>query len=56
MIKLTIAIHRVPNLNPFKIPAIHIFNNRYLEFQHPAYLLCYFIHPLYRGLYNLKLL
>ncbi|RHZ51352.1 hypothetical protein Glove_480g14 [Diversispora epigaea] len=49
MIKLTIAIYRLSNLNPFKTPAIRIFNQRYMEFQHPAYLLCYFLHPLYRG-------
>ncbi|CAG8617424.1 11139_t:CDS:2, partial [Diversispora eburnea] len=47
MIKL-IAIYRLSNLNPFKRLAIRIFNQRYTEFQHPAYLL-YFIHILYRG-------
>ncbi|RHZ69728.1 hypothetical protein Glove_279g1 [Diversispora epigaea] len=49
IIKLTIAIYRLSNLNSFKTPAIRIFNQRYMEFQHPAYLLCYFLHPLYRG-------
>ena len=52
MIKLAIAIYQLSNLNPFKILTIHVFNVRYIEFQHPAYLLCYFIHPQYRGLYN----
>jgi len=52
MIKLAVAIYQLLNLNLFKILAIHIFNNHYLEFQHPAYLLCYFMHPQYRGLYN----
>ncbi|EXX67153.1 hypothetical protein RirG_117030 [Rhizophagus irregularis DAOM 197198w] len=50
MIKLAIAIFRLPSSNPFKASAIQIFNRRYLEFQHPAYLLCYFLHPYYRGL------
>ncbi|GBC23318.2 ribonuclease H-like domain-containing protein [Rhizophagus irregularis DAOM 181602=DAOM 197198] len=50
MIKLAIAIFRLPSSNPFKASAIQIFNHRYLEFQHPAYLLCYFLHPYYRGL------
>ncbi|CAG8723620.1 14146_t:CDS:2, partial [Funneliformis mosseae] len=50
MIKLAIAIFRLPSSNPFKASAIQIFNTRYLEFQHPAYLLCYFLHPYYRGL------
>ncbi|CAG8744852.1 14165_t:CDS:2, partial [Funneliformis mosseae] len=49
MIKLAIAIYQLPNLNPFKIPAIHVFNVCYIEFQHPAYLLCYFIYSQYRG-------
>ncbi|CAG8485394.1 15373_t:CDS:2 [Rhizophagus irregularis] len=50
MIKLAIAIFRLPSSNPYKVSAIQIFNRRYLEFQHPAYLLCYFLHPYYRGL------
>ncbi|CAB5360578.1 unnamed protein product [Rhizophagus irregularis] len=50
MIKLAIAIFRLPSSNPFKASAIQIFNHRYLEFQHPAYLLCYFLHSYYRGL------
>ena len=50
MIKLAAAIFSLSDLNEFKTSAIHIFNNRYIEFQHPAYLLCYYIHPLYRGL------
>ena len=56
MIKLAVAIYRLPNSNPFKNPTIHIFNNRYIQFQHPAYLLCYFLHPQYRGLYLFFLL
>lgn len=51
MIRLAIAIYRLPSSNPFKASAITIYNQRYIEFQHPAYLLCYFLHPLYRGIY-----
>ena len=54
MIKLAVAIFRLPVSNPFKISAIHIFNQRYTEFQHLAYLLCYFLHPLYKGLFYFK--
>ncbi|CAJ0760890.1 580_t:CDS:2, partial [Entrophospora sp. SA101] len=49
MIKLAVVIFKLLDSNQFKTSAIHIFNNRYIEFQHPAYLLCYYIHPLYRG-------
>ena len=51
MIKLAVAIFRLPSSNPYKSSAIQIFNRRYLEFQHPAYLLCYFLHSHYRGMY-----
>ena len=54
MIRLAIAIYRLPSSNPFKASAITIYNQRYIEFQHPAYLLCYFLHPLYRGIYLFK--
>ncbi|CAG8676269.1 6518_t:CDS:2, partial [Funneliformis mosseae] len=49
MIKLAIAIYRIPNSNPFKSYAIQIFNQRYIEFQHSSYLLCYYLHPFYRA-------
>ncbi|CAG8822037.1 3983_t:CDS:2, partial [Gigaspora margarita] len=49
LIKLAIAIIRLPEINTFKIPAIHIFNRRYEEFLHLLYILAYFIHPQYRG-------
>jgi hypothetical protein len=49
MIKLANSIYNLPASNPFKASAINIFNTRYIEFQHPAYLLCYFVHPFYRG-------
>ncbi|RIA86065.1 hypothetical protein C1645_878911 [Glomus cerebriforme] len=42
-------IEKLPSSNPYKSAAIQIFNRRYLEFQHPAYLLCYCLHPYYRG-------
>lgn len=48
MIKLAVAIFRLPSSNLYKSAAIQIFNRRYLEFQHPAYLLCYCLHPYYR--------
>jgi len=56
MIKLAIAIFRLPSSNPYKASAIQIFNRRYLEFQHPAYLLCYFLHPYYRGICYFQLI
>ena len=49
MIKLAVAIFRLPSSNLYKPAAIQVFNRRYLEFQHPAYLLCYCLHPYYRG-------
>jgi len=49
MIKLAIAIYRIPLTNPFKAHAIRVFNCRYLEFQNSAYQMAYFIHPYYRG-------
>ena len=52
MIKLAIAIYHIPNSNPFKLDAIWVFNKRYIEFQHPTYLLCYYLHPFYRGRVN----
>ena len=50
MIKLAVSIFQLPSSNPYKTNAIQIFNRRYLEFQHPAYLLCYYLHPNYRGI------
>ena len=50
MIKLASAIFQLPSSNSYKTEAIQIFNDRYLEFQHPAYLLCYCLHPYYRGI------
>ncbi|CAG8438362.1 16762_t:CDS:2 [Funneliformis mosseae] len=50
MIKLAVSIFQLPSSNPYKTNAIQIFNYRYLEFQHPAYLLYYYLHPYYRGM------
>jgi hypothetical protein len=50
MIRLAVAISKLPSSNSYKIAAIQIFNNRYLEFQHPAYILSYCLHPYYRGI------
>jgi hypothetical protein len=49
MIKLAVAIYRIPLTNPFKAHAIRVFNRRYLEFQNPAYQMAYFMHPYYQG-------
>ena len=49
MIKLAVAIYRIPLTNPFKAHAIRVFNHRYLEFQNSAYQMAYFMHPYYRG-------
>ncbi|CAG8699122.1 2766_t:CDS:2, partial [Acaulospora morrowiae] len=49
LIKLAVAIDHLPDINTFKIPAIHIFNHRYEKFLHPLYILAYYIHPQYRG-------
>ena len=51
MIKLAVAIFRLPSPNPYKASAIQIFNYHYLEFQYPAYLLCYFLHSYYQDKY-----
>jgi hypothetical protein len=56
MIKLAVAIFKLPSSNSYKTEAIQIFNSRYLEFQHPAYLLCYCLHPYYRGIVFIFLL
>ncbi|RHZ43998.1 hypothetical protein Glove_781g13 [Diversispora epigaea] len=51
MIKLAVAIFKLSFSNPLKTSTIQIFNRKYLEFQHPAYLLCYYLHPYYRGIF-----
>ncbi|CAG8708030.1 33741_t:CDS:10 [Gigaspora margarita] len=48
LIELAIAIIHLPEINTFKILAMHIFNRRYEEFLHPLYILVYFIHPQYQ--------
>ena len=50
MIKLAVAIFKLSSSNSYKDVAIQVFNNCYLEFQHPAYLLCYCLHPYYRSI------
>ncbi|CAG8813658.1 13889_t:CDS:1, partial [Cetraspora pellucida] len=49
LIKLAVRINQIPTTNPFKVAAINIFNRRFKEFQHPIYLLSYYIHPNYHG-------
>lgn len=48
MIKLAVAIYQIPEFNQFRPVAIQVFNRRYVEFQHPSYLLCHYLHPFYR--------
>lgn len=50
MIKLAATIYQTPEINLFKPAAIQIFNQSYAEFQHPLYLLSYYLHSLYHGL------
>ncbi|CAG8731570.1 608_t:CDS:2, partial [Acaulospora morrowiae] len=47
------AINCLSNTNPMKLQIIQIYNIRYQEFDYEAYLLSYYLHPLYRG-YGLK--
>ncbi|CAG8784007.1 15417_t:CDS:2, partial [Gigaspora margarita] len=49
-IKLAIAINWIPQKNVLKNNAVSIFNRRYKEFDHDAYLLGYFLHPGCHGL------
>lgn len=51
LIKLAVTIYQIPEINPFKPATVQVFNRRYTEFQHPLYLLSYYLHPFYRGTY-----
>jgi len=53
LIKIAAAINRLSNVNLFKSKAIKIYNSRFKEFATPLYQLAYYLHPLYRGNYNL---
>ena len=52
MLKLAAAINRLPSTNILKPAIMGIYNRRYQEFDHEAYLLSYYLHPLYRGMIN----
>ena len=51
MLKLAAMINRIPSSNILKTTIIRIYNRRYKEFDHEAYLLSYYLHPLYRGMF-----
>lgn len=53
MLKLAAAINRLSSSNTLRSAIIDIYNRRYQEFDHEAYLLSYYLHPLYRGMVNL---
>jgi len=50
LLKLAATINRLPSSNILKSAIIGIYNHRYQEFDHEAYLLSYYLHPLYRGM------
>jgi hypothetical protein len=57
LIKLVVNINKIPNergLIGFKNHCIEKINDRWQSFDIQPYLLAYYLHPLYRGKYNLK--
>jgi hypothetical protein len=56
MLKLAATINHLPSSNTLKSAIIGIYNYRYQEFDHEAYLLSYYLHPLYRGMINFNLI
>ena len=56
MLKLAATINRLPSANILKPAIMGIYNRRYQEFDHEAYLLSYYLHPLYRGMINFNLI
>ena len=55
---LAAAIKKIPNLriNEFKNYCKQVFNKRWNDFNTDIYLLAYFLHPGYRGMYIMKIL
>jgi hypothetical protein len=51
LIQLGAAINKLPknDCRVFRRQCIAIFNKRYNEFADPVYLLCFFLHPGYKG-------
>jgi hypothetical protein len=56
MLKLAATINHLPSSNTLKSAIIGIYNYRYQEFDHEAYLLSNYLHPLYRGMINFNLI
>lgn len=56
LIKLAVSINNMPNdqMVAFKQYCIKVINQRWGTFDIQPYLLAYFLHPLYRGKYNLN--
>ena len=57
LIKLVVSINKITNerrMNGFKNHCIKIINERWRSFDIKPYLLAYYLHPLYRGKYNLN--
>ena len=50
MLKLAAAIYHLPSSNTLKTAIMGIYNHRYQEFDHEAYLLSYYLHLLYRSM------
>ena len=55
MLKLASTIYHLPSSNTLKTAIIGIYNHRYQEFDHEAYLLSYYLHPSYHGIANFNL-
>lgn len=54
LIKLAVEINKIQNtMVGFKNHCIKVINQRWESFDVQPYLLTYFLHPLYRGKYNL---
>ena len=57
LIKLVVSINKITNerrMNGFKNHCIKIINEQWRSFDIKPYLLAYYLHPLYRGKYNLN--
>jgi hypothetical protein len=58
LIKLTVSINNIPSeegMIGFRNHCIDVINKRWRSFEIEPYLLAYYLHPLYRGKYNLKI-
>ena len=57
LIKLAVSINKIPNergIMGFKNHCINVINKRWNSFDIQPYLLAYYLHPLYRGKFNLN--